>query len=316
MSYQNLPQQIIGMTLVTLFLVGCGASVATPTPVPPTMTLVESTETSPSPTETPTPSLKIDADIVYANVNDWTTKLDVYAPEGSGPWPVAIVVHGMAQSKSDSSAMSEGIAEEGVVVYNINVNHNPPYEPSIHRIACAARYARATAKDYDGDPEWMILVGHSAGALTGLIVALAGDDFGDQCVVEDSSALVDAFVGFEGVYEFITTVPPDSMKFLDFTYLEEEDPELWLALNPYTHIGRNPNLKVRLVHGDFIESSMMSEVPIEWSTNLRQNLEDANYDVELIIVEGADHDDVVDPGSDAFKQILDQVTELARNPSQ
>ena len=36
MSYQHLPQQIIGVTLVTLLLVGCGAPVAAPTPVPPT----------------------------------------------------------------------------------------------------------------------------------------------------------------------------------------------------------------------------------------------------------------------------------------
>ena len=36
MSYQNLLQKIVGVTLVTLFLSGCGAPVATPTPVPPT----------------------------------------------------------------------------------------------------------------------------------------------------------------------------------------------------------------------------------------------------------------------------------------
>jgi hypothetical protein len=148
-----------------------------------------------------------------------------------------------------------------------------------------------------------------------MIAALAGDDFGDQCVYEDGSSLVDAIVGYEGVYEFITADPPDSLKHLDFSHLEEEDPELWLALNPYTHIGRNPGLKVRLVHGDFVETSMMGNTPVEWSTNLHQALEDANYDVELVIVEGADHDDVVDPGSDAYQQILDDVTELAHNPS-
>ena len=38
MSYHNLLQMIIGMTLVTLFSVGCGAPTAAPTPVPPSAT--------------------------------------------------------------------------------------------------------------------------------------------------------------------------------------------------------------------------------------------------------------------------------------
>ena len=104
------------------------------------------------------------------------------------------------------------------------------------------------------------------------------------------------------------------MKHLDLTYLEEEDPDLWLALNPYTYIGKYPNLKVRLVHGDFVESSILGHVPVEWSTNLKQALEEADYDVEVTILEGADHDDVVDPGKEAFRVVVEQVVDLARNP--
>lgn len=276
----------------------------------------ESTVT-PSPSEDPSsPNLLVDSNIEYARVSSWPTRLDVYALEGTGPLPIAIVVHGMALTRSDFSALAEGIAEKGVVVYNIDVNHNPPFEASVHRIACAVRFARATANDYSGDSQRIVLVGDSAGALTGLIVALAGDDFGDQCVFEDGTALFDGFIGYEGVFEFITYVKPDSMKHLDFTHLEEEDHELWLALNPYTHIGGNPGLQVRLVYGDFVESSMIGQVPVEeWSTNLHQALEDADYDVELIVVEGADHDDVFDSGSDAFTQVIDLVAELVHNPS-
>ena len=55
MSPQKLPQQMIGMTLVLLLLIGCGAPAATPvppttTPVPPTVT-----PTPKPPTATPTP---------------------------------------------------------------------------------------------------------------------------------------------------------------------------------------------------------------------------------------------------------------------
>ena len=52
MSYERLLQQMIGVTLVALFLAGCGAPVATPTPVPPTATTALPT---PMPTATSTP---------------------------------------------------------------------------------------------------------------------------------------------------------------------------------------------------------------------------------------------------------------------
>ena len=62
MSRQKLLQQVIGVTLVVLFLVGCGAPAATPepptsTPIPPTATSVPSTATPTPvpPTATPTP---------------------------------------------------------------------------------------------------------------------------------------------------------------------------------------------------------------------------------------------------------------------
>lgn len=50
MRFQTFLQQIISMTLILLFLVGCGAPAATPTPVPPT-----ATPTPVPPTATPTP---------------------------------------------------------------------------------------------------------------------------------------------------------------------------------------------------------------------------------------------------------------------
>ena len=60
MSYKKLLQQVIGVTLVTLLLVGCGAPAATPmpptpTPVPPTATPVPPTPTPIPPTATPVP---------------------------------------------------------------------------------------------------------------------------------------------------------------------------------------------------------------------------------------------------------------------
>jgi len=60
-----------------------------------------------------------------------------------------------------------------------------------------------------------------------------------------------AFVGFEGNYDLATHPyrpnPYDNSQ--DHTLLKDEDPELWKAIDPYTHIGKNPELQIRLIHG-------------------------------------------------------------------
>ena len=81
MSYQNLPQQIVGVTLVTLFLVGCGAPVATPNQVPPTATPIPPTD---APTAVPPPAA------ATATTADgiWTTRADM----PTGRWELSTCV--------------------------------------------------------------------------------------------------------------------------------------------------------------------------------------------------------------------------------
>jgi acetyl esterase/lipase len=192
-------------------------------------------------------------------------------------------------------------------VYNIDVTHGSPNLTSaLERIACAVRFARATAADYGGDPSWITLVGHSAGAHDGAVIALAGDDFAGDCPVTDESALVDAFVAYEGPYDWTTTIYHSSF---DYTSLKNEDPELGHAINPYSHIGLNSDLEVRLVHGDD-EDVAWYDIPLEVSKEFHQALADAGYDVELIVVEGATHGDLISD-SDVIELTVEEVMELA-----
>jgi acetyl esterase/lipase len=194
-------------------------------------------------------------------------------------------------------------------VYNIDVMHGRPHLTSaLERIACAVRFARDTAADYGGDPSWISLVGHSAGAHDGAVIALAGDDFAGDCAVTDASALVDALVAYEGPYDWTTTVYHSSF---DYTSMKNEDPELWHAINPYSQIGRNPELQVRLIHGN-AEDVAWYDVPLEVSMEFYQALTEAGYDVELTVMEGATHR----VGSDVMAMTVEQVMNLARSSSQ
>jgi len=314
-SHHGLLCKLTSLLIALLLVVACSPSLSTtPTAAPAAPTAKPAPAASPSHTaEAATLTTEITSNIHYADVDERGTNLDVYIPSEPGPWPVVVVVHGGEQSRSYYAPLAESIASQGAVVYNIDAWFTFPFRSGIERIACAVRFARATAANYGGDPGWITLMGSSAGAATGAVVALAGDDFEGDCVVSDGSALPDALVAFEGPYDYATTVyrPPAP----DHTILKDEDPELWEAINPYSHIGRNLDLKVRLVHGDDLDVTWY-ETPPQVSIEFHQALADAGYDVELIVVEGAHHTDLTSTYSDAFALMVQQVIELARSSSE
>jgi acetyl esterase/lipase len=88
-----------------------------------------------------------------------------------------------------------------------------------------------------------------------------------------------------------------------------EDPVPWIDGNPYTHLGANPDLKVRLVQG-----SLDLLVPAGFAVMFDQALDEAGYDVELTIIEGGNHRSVVDPEADGDR-VVSAVLEVADQDS-
>ncbi len=315
---------VVFVCIVALLLASCGEAAlpATHTPLPPAATPLPPAITPITPTVTPVPStaapdsaepLATEAtkNILYAKVDRLPSQLDVYAPSEPGPWPVVVVVHGFNSSRYDTAQLARTIASRGAVVFNPNVLFTVPLTTAIERLACAVRFARAKAPDYDGDPSEIVILGISAGAASAVVVGLAGDDFNEGCVVSDGSALPDGVVAFEGPYEFATTAYGIA---IDHASLRRDNPELLEAIDPYSHIGRNPGLLVRLIHGVDVDDDWFDVRPEE-SIELQQALVDAGYDVELTILEGTDHRDCNIAISDAFALMVQQVMEVARNSS-
>ncbi len=221
--------------------------------------------------------------------------LDVYAPDAESTgradgWPVVVFAHGLMQEKRDFADLSEAIATQGTVVFTLDW---PVYSgDSVLRkkgtklremsesLICAVRFAHVHAGDYGGNAKQIVLVGFSAGARMGSLVALAGEALDQQwdalasesgeparqatCVAPDGSALVDGFVGIGGPYG-------------RFDQLRNEMPDLWSVVSQSAHVGENPELRVRLLHG-----KTDSTVPIAASENFSAMLSSAGYDVELL----------------------------------
>ena len=234
--------------------------------------------------------------------------LDVYAPGEPGPWPVVVVIPS-ALGREAMASVSKAIAAEGAVVYDATVLVDVPFSQAIEQTACAVRFAQSTAADYGGDPGSITLLGLNPGAAASAVVALAGDDFAGDCLYEDQSGLPNAVVLIEGPYDYITK----GYKEIDHSFLKDEDPELYEAINPYTHIGRNPELKIRLIHG-LDEDKYWSQTLPQVSIDFQQALEEAGYDASLTFVEGAHHTDVIkNSNSDLYKEVVEQTIAVANS---
>lgn len=153
-----------------------------------------------------TPTFK---DVAYATASA-TQKLDIYLPEGDGPFPLIINVHGggfMMGDKSNPAGADEFLAAGYVVAsvdYRLSGEALAPAQ--IQDLKAAVRFLRANAAQYKLDPQRFAAFGQSAGgSLAALLgtscgaAALEGAELGNA----DQSSCVQAVVDWFGPTDFL-----------------------------------------------------------------------------------------------------------------
>jgi acetyl esterase/lipase len=246
----------------------------------------------------PTPAA---VEVVYAD--DYIA--DIYAPTEGDSWPVVVTAHGGWSDRTHTAELAQAISERGAVVYNPNLPYGMPYLEMIEHLACVVRLARNTAADHGGDGDHVALFGFSMGAYSGTMVALSGDDHHlSSCAVDTGSAMVDALVAYEGPYNWAISEEHNNL----VPELEQTDPDAWATLNPYSHIGRNMDLRVRLLNG-VDEDIRINDIRPEVAEEFARALADAGYDVELVLVDDAAHY-IGQPGFPQWEAILENTIEV------
>ncbi|HXA47890.1 MAG TPA: alpha/beta hydrolase [Burkholderiaceae bacterium] len=117
-------------------------------------------------------------DIEYAHRGDVSLCLDIMQPQGSGPHPVLIYLHGGAfaiGSKRTHRAPAAVYAAEGYLVCNVDYRLAPtdPFPAAIADACAAWCWVVDHIGEYGGDPHRIALAGESAGANLALGVTLA-----------------------------------------------------------------------------------------------------------------------------------------------
>ncbi len=127
-------------------------------------------------------------DLEYARPQGLPQRLDVYVPDGPGPWPLLVWVHGGGWQGGDKALQASGAqlrqATRGYVVASVNYRLTgvASHPAQIHDCKAAIRWLRLHAADYRIDPDRVGAWGSSAG---GHLVALLGTS-GDVPALEGS----------------------------------------------------------------------------------------------------------------------------------
>jgi acetyl esterase/lipase len=132
--------------------------------------------------------------------------LDVYAPRHStGPAPVAVFFYGGSWDtgrRQDYGWVGRALAAQGflAIVPDYRLYPAVRYPGFVEDGALAVRWAVEHARALGGDPDRIVLVGHSAGAYNAAMLAL--DDRWLKAAGVDPK-VVRAFAGLSGPYDFL-----------------------------------------------------------------------------------------------------------------
>lgn len=182
-------------------------------------------------------------------------RADIYYPENRGAWPTIVTLHGRPRTPADMAELARALAKEGAVVFNIDYRGVRPvsrgFPDSVTDVACAVRFAREKTARYGGDPDHVVVVGHSQGGYVGAMVSLFGDTFpgqaGDCFASRRTSTLPDGFAHLAGV-TLNDRDHPVNIIFFGGTFAAI--PEVWLRGDIYHRLQgrqRNRDLRVQIV---------------------------------------------------------------------
>lgn len=125
---------------------------------------------------------EVHRDLEYANIDGQSLKLDVSVPDGEGPFPVAILIHGGGWSGGDKTHVhvppTEPFTDAGFVWFSIEYRLAPKHRwpACIEDVRTAIRWVKAHAHVYHGDPDRMVIVGYSAGGHLAAYAAVTADN--------------------------------------------------------------------------------------------------------------------------------------------
>ncbi len=227
---------------------------------------------------------------------------DLRIPEGPGPHPVAVLLHGgfwrntAARDLLDAAAVD--LTERGWATWNVEfarVGGGGGWRATTADVAAAVGSLAEFAEGHQLDLERVIAVGHGSGGQLALQAAAGAKELPISAVVTlapigDLEAAHRAGIGSDAVNAFTRRTP-------------EQSPERYAAASPIRNLPIGVPLLV--VHGDEDD-----QVPAAISRSFAGRAADEGDTVIYHELEGVGHDELIDPATRAWAKVVEEIDRL------
>jgi len=231
-------------------------------------------------------SAEFRSDIEYGQAGGEKLLLDASIPDGAGPFPVAILVHGGGWGGGDKAVVhvppTKPFTDAGFAWFSIDYRLAPKHRwpACIDDVRTAIRWVKEHAAEFKGDPNRIVLVGYSAGGHLAAYAAATADD----------ATRPQALVLFAGPTDLVADcerrggVSPALQALFDHDIkLDDSIRSKLAAASPLNHLtDRMP--PTLLIHGTVDES-----VPYSQSVVFQTKLLKLQVPCELITIPGVEH---------------------------
>ncbi len=221
-------------------------------------------------------------------------KLDAWIPDGPGPFPVVILVHGGGWEAGDKvtylTPLFEPLARAGFAWFSIDYRLTPDHSHAeqLEDLRRAIRFVRHEATRFKIDPDRIALLGESASGQMAVLLGASECPGREEAVdpIEREPCRVQATVSFYGVYDFLPMVrnaSPRSLlhRLFGINVLDDHARKRLKDYSPLYRV-RAQMPPLLLIHGT-------NETLWEDAVNLKERLQALGADFELIALQGAPH---------------------------
>jgi acetyl esterase len=231
----------------------------------------------------------------------------IYQPQGTGPFPILLDLHGGAWNNKDRHAeepMDRAVAASGVLVVAIDLTLAPeaPYPASVQDANYGVRWLKSKAAGWNGDPARLGVYGSSSGGHVAELLGMRPRDARYNAIPLSAAPNVDATVAY------VATRSPISDPYARFQQAERMKRESMIKnntiyFNPWETIFEgNPQqilerreaitLVPLLIMQGALDDNVLPVVQEKFAATYRA----AGGDCQLHVFEGSEHEWVAKPG--------------------
>ncbi len=253
-------------------------------------------------------------DMEYRRDPARTLMARIYQPQGEGPFPVLLDVHGGAWNAQDRTAnapVDERLAASGVLVVAIDVRlaQEAPYPASVADVNYGIRWLKSKARDWHGDPATLGVLGSSSGGHITQLTAMrprdprytahalpeAPDLDATIAYVVTRSPISDPVARYEQAQKMQrdTLIENSQLYFQPWDTIYEGNPQLILER------GESVELPPMFILQGELDDNVLPAVQERFVKTYRA----AGGEIDLEVYPGCDHRWIIEPGAQTDRAI-------------